>query len=161
VHAGRDRLLVDAFAWRRFGESHWHRWTGDELQRYEGRARVDLAHDPWSTPAARATLPPDAPPLPREPRPYLADHDPGWLPASPAPSGLPADSAAVTCALETDDALWIGTTAGLVRFDPAASAYALIGAARGLPTPRIVSVRPSAGYVLVSTIDGVFLLPAS
>ena len=160
VNAGVDRLVIDPFAWVRVTESSWHRWTAEAYERYQGIGPVTMEHEPWKTPAAEALFGPGEHVPGPEPRPYNPNRDRGWTRVEPPPPGLPTESAAVTAAADTDGALWLGTTAGLVRFDRATETYRTLGARDGLTTQRITSLRPQAGWLLVSTIDGVFLLPA-
>jgi hypothetical protein len=160
VHAGLDRLVIDPFAWIRLGDAAWHRWTAESYERYEGVAPAAMEHEPWRTPAAAALFGPSQDIPGPEPRPYNPNRDRGWRPLEPLPPGLPAESAAVTAAADTDGALWLGTTAGLVRFDRASGTYRTLDARDGLTTPRVTSLRAQSGWLVVSTIDGVFLLAA-
>jgi hypothetical protein len=143
VHAGRDRLLVEGLAWKRRKEDVWHRWTGERLERYAGGPRVDPVV------RGRGTV---------QARPYLAERDPGWVALPAAPAGLTVTADAATAAAETAAAVFIGTHAGLVRYDESRDEYDTLDAARGLQTGRINSLRVCDDHVLVSTIDGVFVV---
>ncbi len=133
------------------------RWTGARLERYAGTKPADVTFDPWASPELP---PPPGPRAPREPRPYVPEHDPGWQPVEGEPPALPAGAERVTCAAESGAALWIGTTHGLARFDEAKERYETFGPERGLSVGHVTALDVEGGWLLVSTMDGLFLVPA-
>jgi hypothetical protein len=162
AHAGRDRLLLSSFAWKRWKDERWVRWTGTRLEQYAGTGAVELAEDPWAPqrPRLRAPAEPRRPEL--RPRPYSPARDPGWRPVEgPPPPGLTLGVCLVTDAAESESRLWIGTNAGLTAYDEPAASYDTYGPERGLQTAAVTTLRASQGYLLVSTFDGIFLLPAA